>query len=232
MGTTALASPRMPPVTWRWQLSEQGFACGASSRSPAMAMARLWRLLPLPTRLGPSQTPLPVCGRPAWTYQVLSGGSTPTAVLTTAGLVTEIRPGIYVFGDAQQLELGTCSIDQIALTAAATVVSRAPGHVVIDAGNKVLGADRPAWTTGYGRLADHPNAQRERIVRAPRDGHVALDVSAPRARHSLAGSAQSRLFCGEPGGRARCRGWRHGGRPLAGRGPRSQQLSRVTTSNL
>ena len=91
--------------------------------------------------------------------QVLSGGSTPTAALTKARSVTEIRPGVYIFGDAQQLELGTCAIDQIALTAAATVVSRAPGRVVLDAGTKVLGADRPAWTTGYGRLADHPNAR-------------------------------------------------------------------------
>jgi D-serine deaminase-like pyridoxal phosphate-dependent protein len=91
--------------------------------------------------------------------QVLSGGSTPTAALTKAGSVTEIRPGIYVFGDAQQIELGTCAIEQIALTAASTVVSRAAGRVVLDAGSKVLGADRPAWTTGYGRLADHPDAR-------------------------------------------------------------------------
>ncbi|MGO9582232.1 MAG: alanine racemase [Acidimicrobiales bacterium] len=90
---------------------------------------------------------------------VLSGGSTPTALFTDAESVTEMRPGIYVFNDAQQLELGTCSLGDIALTVAATVVSRAGGRVVLDAGSKVLGADRPAWTTGYGRLADHPHAR-------------------------------------------------------------------------
>src|SRR5699024_2421264 len=37
---------------------------------------------------------------------ILSGGSTPSATLTAAGGPTEIRPGVYVFGDAQQLELG------------------------------------------------------------------------------------------------------------------------------
>jgi D-serine deaminase-like pyridoxal phosphate-dependent protein len=29
---------------------------------------------------------------------------------------------------------------------------------MLDAGGKVLGADRPAWATGFGRLADVPDA--------------------------------------------------------------------------
>jgi len=90
---------------------------------------------------------------------VLSGGSTPTAALATSGALTEIRPCVYVFGDAQQLELGTCAVGDVALTAAATVVSHAPGRVVLDAGSKVLGADRPVWTTGFGRLPDYPDAR-------------------------------------------------------------------------
>ena len=90
--------------------------------------------------------------------EVLSGGSTPTAALTSADL-TEMRPGVYVFHDAQQWELGTCTPDAVALTVAATVVSRRPGHVVLDAGSKALGADRPAWTTGAGRLLDAPDAR-------------------------------------------------------------------------
>ncbi|MGA2208835.1 MAG: alanine racemase [Acidimicrobiales bacterium] len=91
--------------------------------------------------------------------EVLSGGSTPTAAVTAPGTLTELRPGVYVFGDAQQLELGTCTIDDIALTVAATVVSRAGGRVVLDAGSKVLGADRPAWASGFGRLAAHAEAR-------------------------------------------------------------------------
>ena len=43
-----------------------------------------------------------------------------------------------------------------------------------------LGADRPAWATGYGRLADHPHAQRERLVRAPRHRHMARVFRAAR----------------------------------------------------
>ena len=86
--------------------------------------------------------------------EVLSGGSTPTAALTGAGPITEMRPGVYVFNDAQQLELDTCSAAEVALSAVATVVSRRPGRLVLDTGGKVLGADRPLWATGYGRLAD------------------------------------------------------------------------------
>ena len=95
----------------------------------------------------------------------LSGGSTPTALLETATSATELRPGVYVFGDAQQLELGRCLPDDIALTVAATVVSRheggsgIPRRCILDAGSKVLGSDRPPWASGWGRLADHPAAR-------------------------------------------------------------------------
>ncbi|MCW2716550.1 MAG: alanine racemase [Pseudonocardia sp.] len=89
---------------------------------------------------------------------VVSGGSTPTAPLTS-GELTEMRPGVYVVNDAQQWELGTCGPDAIAFTVAASVVSRRPGRVVLDAGSKALGADRPDWTTGSGRLLDVAGAR-------------------------------------------------------------------------
>ncbi|MDQ4045548.1 MAG: D-TA family PLP-dependent enzyme, partial [Chloroflexota bacterium] len=91
--------------------------------------------------------------------------STPTAALTGPSVATEVRPGVYVFGDAQQLELERCAWDDISLTVAATVVSRHdmrrdfPRRVVLDSGSKVLGGDRSAWATGYGRLIDHPEAR-------------------------------------------------------------------------
>jgi len=88
-----------------------------------------------------------------------SGGSTPTAALVDEGALTEMRPGVYVFNDAQQIELGTADWRAVALTAAATVVSRHGRDLIVDAGGKVLGADQPAWATGYGRLPDHPQAR-------------------------------------------------------------------------
>lgn len=91
--------------------------------------------------------------------QVLSGGSTPSLTATREGGVTEVRPGVSVLGDAQQWELGHATPDQIALTVVATVVSVREGVVILDAGSKILGADRAAWATGHGRLLDHPEAR-------------------------------------------------------------------------
>ncbi|HEX5812978.1 MAG TPA: alanine racemase [Pseudonocardia sp.] len=91
--------------------------------------------------------------------RVRSGGSTPTAALSDGDVLTELRPGVYAFQDAQQAELGSADLTDIALTAMATVVSRSGDRAVVDAGSKVLGADRPAWTTGFGRLPDVPDAR-------------------------------------------------------------------------
>ncbi len=96
---------------------------------------------------------------------ILSGGSSPSATLTAAGGPSEIRPGVYVFGDAQQLELGRIGFDQIALTVVTTVVSRheahgdAPARIIVDAGSKILSSDRADWATGYGRVLGHPEAR-------------------------------------------------------------------------
>jgi D-serine deaminase-like pyridoxal phosphate-dependent protein len=105
---------------------------------------------------------------------VRSGGSTPTAAQLIQGALNEMRPGVYVFNDAQQVELGAADWDAVALTAAATVVSRHGCDLVLDAGSKVLGADRPAWATGGGRLPDHPQAR----VRALSEHHATVSFPA------------------------------------------------------
>ncbi len=65
-----------------------------------------------------------------------------------------------MFQDAQQVELGTAELDEVALLVAATVVSRPErSRFVLDAGSKVLGPDRPAWASGHGRLAGWPDAR-------------------------------------------------------------------------
>lgn len=90
---------------------------------------------------------------------VVSGGSTPSARAAHGGVLTELRPGVYLFGDAQQWELGTIEPATIALTARATVVSRRENVAIVDAGSKILGADRAAYASGFGRLLDHPDAR-------------------------------------------------------------------------
>ncbi len=94
---------------------------------------------------------------------VLSGGCTPTVALTGSG-ITEVRPGVYVLMDAGQLALGAATLDQVALTIRATVVSDAvPGQVVLDAGAKLLGMDRPPFVDGHGLLPDYPDARITRV---------------------------------------------------------------------
>ena len=90
---------------------------------------------------------------------VISGGSTPTLAEARTDVLTELRPGVYVFGDAQQWELGTMPPSSVALTCRATVVSHAGGRLVLDAGSKALGADRASFATGWGRLLEHPDAR-------------------------------------------------------------------------
>lgn len=90
---------------------------------------------------------------------VVSGGSTPSLAHSDTDVLTELRPGVYVFGDAQQWELGAMDPSEIALTCSATVVSHAGGRLVLDAGSKILGADRAPYATGSGRLLDHPEAR-------------------------------------------------------------------------
>lgn len=108
-----------------------------------------------------------------------SGGSTPTAALVAQGTLNEMRPGVYAFNDTQQVELGAAEWDDVALIAAATVVSRHDRDIVLDAGSKVLGADRPAWVTGGGRLPDHPDARIDALSEHHATVRFAEDASLP-----------------------------------------------------
>lgn len=89
----------------------------------------------------------------------LSMGSTPSMRhfenRTEAGFrITEIRPGNYVFYDAMQASLGTCTLQDCALTVAATVVSKkrhdGRERLFLDAGKKTLTSDGGYGLTGYG----------------------------------------------------------------------------------
>jgi D-serine deaminase-like pyridoxal phosphate-dependent protein len=96
--------------------------------------------------------------------RVRSGGCTPTALHSDPTAVTELRPGVYALQDAQQVALGVARVDEVALRIRSTVVSTAvPGQVVLDAGAKVLGMDRPAYVAGHGVLPAFPHARIERV---------------------------------------------------------------------
>ena len=79
----------------------------------------------------------------------VSVGSTPTVLASESyGGITEIRPGNYVFMDRTPVRLGLASLDEVALTVLATVVSRTAESLIIDAGSKVLSSDLGAHGTG------------------------------------------------------------------------------------
>ena len=95
---------------------------------------------------------------------VVSAGSTPTAIRSARGAVTEERPGTYIFGDAIQVGLGSMDPDSVALTVAATVVSTAvDGQFVVDAGAKVLSKDVAPYVDGHGVILGWPGARLVRL---------------------------------------------------------------------
>ena len=92
---------------------------------------------------------------------IVSVGSTPTLhYARKLDGVTEVRAGVYAFGDLVQSELGTCSIDDIAIGVLASVIghNRQHGRVLVDAGFLALSRDRGTadlpvdW--GYGAACD------------------------------------------------------------------------------
>jgi D-serine deaminase-like pyridoxal phosphate-dependent protein len=108
---------------------------------------------------------------------VVSTGSTPSMpfVAEVAG-VTEVRPGVYVFGDLKQAELGTLRREECALTVLATVVSNpAPGRYILDSGTKALSSDHYATLT-FGELKEHPGAT---IVRASEEHGIIEGATLP-----------------------------------------------------
>ena len=88
---------------------------------------------------------------------VVSVGSTPTAryARDLTG-VTEVRAGVFMFGDLYQAGVGSVAIEDIAPSVLATVIGhqRAKGWIIVDAGWMALSRDRStakqAVDQGYG----------------------------------------------------------------------------------
>ena len=121
---------------------------------------------------------------------VLSAGATPTAVLSARGIVTEERPGTYVFGDRQQAALAGEPAEDVALMVAATVVSAGTGDgFVIDAGAKILAQDVSPIIPGHGAIVGYPEA----VIHRLHDHHGAVEPSARSRRDRR--SARSSGWC-------------------------------------
>ena len=91
----------------------------------------------------------------------ISVGSTPTALhARSVEEVTEVRPGVYMFGDLFQSGIHSCNEIDIAISVLATVISHSgvKNGFVIDAGALALSKDRSTQKTGrdagYGLIRD------------------------------------------------------------------------------
>jgi len=92
---------------------------------------------------------------------IVSVGSTPTALhaRSLAG-VTETRPGVYMFQDLFQVQIGSGVPENMAVTVLASVIHRRPAEnrVVIDAGGMALSKDRSTASAphdyGFGLVLD------------------------------------------------------------------------------
>ncbi len=100
----------------------------------------------------------------------VSGGSTPTGVaVARTGVVTEIRPGTYIFNDYMLVREGYCKIKDVAVRMYATVVSTPrPDYAVLDGGTKAFSTDIPLgvppyYYPGYAVVEGNPDLELRRM---------------------------------------------------------------------
>ncbi|HEY8289160.1 MAG TPA: alanine racemase [Acetobacteraceae bacterium] len=119
---------------------------------------------------------------------IVSAGSSPTVrhAENLSG-ITEMRAGVYMFGDLFQAEIETHALDSIAVTVLASVIGRRPGRLLIDAGGLALSKDRSTESAphdyGFGLVLDALGRRTygDAVVTKAYQEHgiVALDPSHP-----------------------------------------------------
>ncbi|MFQ5467779.1 MAG: alanine racemase, partial [Kiloniellaceae bacterium] len=129
----------------------QSYACRAAAEVTAVAEVERAGAVGAAARLRAAGLPCPV----------VSVGSTPTAVhARSLEGVTEMRPGVYMFNDVFQAQIGSCVMADVAVSVLATVTShhRERGEIVIDAGGLAISLDRSTAAgphdAGYGLVLD------------------------------------------------------------------------------
>jgi D-serine deaminase-like pyridoxal phosphate-dependent protein len=151
LGRTGVASP-----------GEAARLAGEIARTPGLRFAGL---LTFPSPPGASaflEEAAARIRRGGLPVETVSAGGTPT-MWSSSGLrplVTEYRAGTYVFNDRNTMRTGAASLEDVALTVVATVVSRRAGRAIVDAGSKALSSEPAA--DGFGLILEAPAA---RIVR-------------------------------------------------------------------
>lgn len=142
--------------------------CGVQTPQAALALARriheapglgLGGLMTYPRAGGPSGAQAflaeakGLCEAAGLAIDVVTSGGSPDMWRAhEAPVVTEYRPGTYVYMDRSLVLDGTCALEDCALTVLTTVVSVPTDHrAIIDAGSKTLSSDIRTMT-GYGHV--------------------------------------------------------------------------------
>ncbi|MDP9096547.1 MAG: hypothetical protein M3N26_08365, partial [Pseudomonadota bacterium] len=119
---------------------------------------------------------------------VVSVGSTPTALHgPVVEGVTEIRCGVYMFGDLFQAQIHSGEIEDLAVSVLATVIGhrRQPDRLIIDAGALALSKDRSTagmpFDAAFGMVIDIAGLPQTPVLRVDRvyQEHGVIDVADP-----------------------------------------------------
>lgn len=163
--------------------------CGVQTPAQALALARQIEMAP-GLRFGGLMT-YPPARRPETAETFLrealeliesagirvpkvTSGNTPDIWQTGQSVVSERRPGTYIYFDRMQVAAGAASLEDCALTVLATVVSRPTAtRVVVDAGSKALSSDI-GGLTGYGLVMGT-----EIVLKFLNEEHGVIELDAP-----------------------------------------------------
>jgi len=105
--------------------------------------------------------------------ETVSSGGTPGMWHTPSSVVTEYRPGTYIYFDRSQVAAGVATYADCALVVRTTVISRpTPDRAIIDAGSKALTSDL-LGLEGYGYVLTYPEA----AITALSEEHGIVDLS-------------------------------------------------------
>jgi len=118
----------------------------------------------------------------------VSVGSTPTALHAPVFEgVTEVRCGVYMFGDLFQAQIASCMVEDLAVSVLATVIGhrRDPDRIVIDAGALALSKDRSTagmpLDAGFGLVLDERGEPPRALLRVDRvyQEHGVVEIPDP-----------------------------------------------------
>lgn len=114
--------------------------------------------------------------------EVVSTGGTPDMWRDfPKDMITEYRPGTYIYMDRSLVSARAASYEDCALTVLATVVSRPTDkRIVIDAGSKALTSDL-LGQVGYGYVPEFPHA----IITGLSEEHGTIELPSPSARPQI-----------------------------------------------